>query len=156
VPRKELRFRCLGGTFLFLILVLPAGLLAPDSWAAGQASGGDGSQRQRRSRFKRPSLDDQVKRFAETLDLNETQQSEVKKILERRQEQGSRIIRDPSPSGGDRVGKLHALNQSTVAQIRAVLTDQQKGKYNPLGQSGLPRTSPQPSVEDWLKASRPK
>jgi len=101
--------------------VLPAGLLAPDSWAAGQASeatapsgsGGVGS--------KRPSLDDQVKRFAETLDLNETQQSEVKKILERRQDQGSRIIKDPSPSGGDRVGKLHALNESTVAQIRAVL-----------------------------------
>ena len=154
--RKQLRLKGLGGTFLFLILLLPAGLLAPGSWAAGQASGGDGSQRQKGSRFKRPSLDVQVKRLAETLDLSETQQSEVKKILERRQEQSNRILRDPSPSGVDRVGKFRALNQSTVAQIRAILSDQQKEKYNPLGQSGIPRTSPQPSVEDWLKASRAK
>jgi len=97
-----------------------------------------------------------VRGVAETLDLSETQQSEVKKILERRQEQSNRILRDPSPSGVDRVGKFRALNQSTVAQIRAILSDQQKEKYNPLGQSGIPRTSPQPSVEDWLKASRAK
>jgi len=35
-----------------------------------------------------------------------------------------------------------------------VLTDEQKTKYNPLGQRP-PETSPQRSVEDWMKATTP-
>jgi hypothetical protein len=156
MPRKTLHFQCLGGTFLCLVLAFAAGLLPPYARAARQASGGDGSQPRTRSRYKRPSLDDQVTRFAKTLDLNSAQQSEVKRILERQQAEGRRIASDPSLSGMDPVSKFRALEETTVRQIRAVLNEEQRKKYDPLVQSGAPKTSPQPSVDDWMRATKPK
>jgi Spy/CpxP family protein refolding chaperone len=98
------------------------------------------------------TVDDQVKGFAKNLDLNEEQQAAVKKILERRQQESVRIMR--SGSGPDGVGRLQALQIGTVEQIRAVLTEEQKKKYNPLAPHP-PQTSSQPSVEDWMKATKP-
>jgi len=144
------------GGILLLILTLPAWLHSPPVLAAGQASGSDGTARQTRGRYKGLSLDDQVKRLAKALDLSETQQSEVKRILERQQEQGRRMMRDPSFSAMDSVSKVHALQEETVREIRAVLNDEQKKKYAPLAPSRAPRTSPQPSVDDWLRAINPK
>jgi Spy/CpxP family protein refolding chaperone len=100
----------------------------------------------------RVTVDDQVKGFAKNLDLNEEQQAAVKKILERRQQESVRIMR--SGSGPDGVGRLQALQIGTVEQIRAVLTEEQKKKYNPLAPHP-PQTSSQPSVEDWMKATKP-
>jgi hypothetical protein len=98
------------------------------------------------------SIDDQVKSLARNLDLNEAQQSAVKRILEQRQQETLRIRQATTPS--DRIVALRALQVRTAAQIRAVLTDEQKMKYNPLGQRP-PETSPQRSVEDWMKATTP-
>lgn len=104
---------------------------------------------------RRLTLDDQVKSFAKSLDLNEAQQAAVKKILEQRQQEILRLRTDGSISGADRIGRLRALQDQTVERIRNVLNDEQKKKYNPLAVRQVPPAPDQKSVEDWLKATTP-
>jgi Spy/CpxP family protein refolding chaperone len=101
---------------------------------------------------RRVTLDDQVKGLAKSLDLNQEQQEAVKKILERRQQESVRIMRNGS--GPDAIDRFRALQTGTVEQIRAVLNDEQKKKYNPLAPRP-PQASDQPSVQDWIKATTP-
>jgi hypothetical protein len=104
----------------------------------------------------RPTLDDHVKALATALNLNESQQAAVKKILEQRQLETLRIRQDPSIEGSDRIGRLRALQDQTVQRIRAVLNDEQKKKYDPLAMRNREPAPDQKSVEDWLKATTPK
>lgn len=104
----------------------------------------------------RATLDDRVKALAAALDLNQTQQVAVKKILEQRQLEMLRIRQDPSIQGSDRIGKLRALQDQTIQRIRAVLNDDQKKKYDPLAIRNREPAPDQKSVEDWLKATAPK
>jgi hypothetical protein len=143
-------------TFLPIVLALHAGNFVPSTaFAGGQEQGSGAPQIQTRRPLTRPSLDDRVNRFARSLDLSESQRSAVKKILEQRQQQILRMRRDASISGSDRISQLRALQEDTVAQIRAILNEEQRQKYNPLAPRELPRT-PQPSVEDWIKAVTPR
>jgi hypothetical protein len=93
--------------------------------------------------------------LTKSLDLNDVQQSAVKNILEQRQQQTLRIRRNPSISGSDRIEQFRALQDSTVERIRAVLTEEQKKKYDPLASRQI-QSTPERSVEDWLKATTPK
>jgi Spy/CpxP family protein refolding chaperone len=104
---------------------------------------------------RRSNIDVRVSNLAKTLDLTEEQQSAVKKILEQRQQQTLQIRRDPSISGSARIERFHMLQEATVERIRAVLNDEQKKKYDPMVASHN-QTTPEHSVEDWLKATAPK
>ncbi|HYL13129.1 MAG TPA: hypothetical protein VEV41_08840 [Terriglobales bacterium] len=137
-----------GGILLPLALGLP--MLLASALALGQAPAAASPGQHPPHRYRRLSIDDQVRGLAKSLELNDTQQLAVKKILESRQQATMRILRNTS--GGDRISLIRALQLRTVAQIRAVLNDEQREKYN-IGQR--PPTSPQPSVEDWMKATMP-
>jgi hypothetical protein len=139
-----------GRAFLLLALGLPVLLSQP---ALGQAAGVASPEQQAPRRYRRLGIDDQVKGLARNLDLNDAQQSAVKKILEQRQQAILRIRGESS--GSDRISRFRAVQVRTAEQIRAVLNDEQKKKYNPLGQRPPQQTSPQPSVEDWIKATTP-
>ncbi len=104
----------------------------------------------------RPSLDERVKQFGQGLDLSEDQQGAVKKILVQRQQESLRLRADPVLSGEARIDRYRALQASTVEKIRAVLTEEQKKKYNPLAPRDIPQAPNQRSVEDWLKLTTPK
>jgi Spy/CpxP family protein refolding chaperone len=137
------------GTFLLLALALS---YEP---AVAQASETAAPPRRMSSHYKRPTLDDRIAVLSKNLELTDAQRSAVKKILEQRQQQTVRIRESEAP-GNVRIEQFRALQERTVAQIRAVLTDEQKKKYDPL----LPRTRPAPStpqrsVEDWIKATTP-
>jgi hypothetical protein len=123
--------------------------------AAGQTSGSVDTKAQPHAPVRRRTItiDDQVKRFAELLDLSEAQQSKVKKALEFQQVQIRRIRLDGSVSGAEKINRLRGLQDNTVASIRAVLNDEQKKKYDPLVVRLAQKSSPQPSVEDWMKAA---
>jgi hypothetical protein len=137
------------------ILALSVGyLLQTSAFAAGQAPGSATPQIQTQRQSRRPSLDDRVSRFAKNLGLTEAQQTAVKKILEQQREEILRIRTDPSLTGGTAIDRFRALQERTVAQIRSVLNDEQKKIYNPLAPRTIPQT-PQPTVEDWLKATTP-
>ena len=142
------------------LLLVALGLLASVPLAGVQAvdhtsASSVDTKPQTQTPFRRRTItiDDQVKRFTESLDLSETQQSEIKKILEFRRVQIRRIRLDESLSGDERISRLRDLQDSTVARIRAVLSDQQKKKYDPLAVRQAQKSSPQPSVEDWMKAA---
>ena len=145
----------LGKILMLGALVLPASVPLTGIQAEGQTSGSVETkpQTQTPSRRRTITIDDQVKRFAESMDLSETQQLEVKKTLEFQQVQTRRIRLDGSLSGAERISRLRVLQDSTVAWIRAVLNDEQKKKYDPLAVRQAQKSSPQPSVEDWMKAA---
>jgi hypothetical protein len=143
--------RCRGAAFLLLALGVPILMAIPPA-AAQEAGAAKPAPRARR--YRRASIDDRVKRLAKSLDLSEAQQSEVKKILEQRQQQMLRIRLNPSISGSTRIDQFRALQDKTVERIRAVLNDEQKKKYDPLASRKL-QAKPERSVEDWLKATTP-
>ena len=143
-------------TFLAIVLALQVGNFVPSrAFAGGQDQGSGAPQHQTQRPLNRPSLDDRVNRFARNLDLSESQRSAVKRILEQRQQQILRMRSDASISGSTRISQFRALQENTVSQIRAVLNEEQRKKYNPLAPRDIPQT-PQPSVEDWIKAVTPR
>jgi len=143
------------GKALLVALGIPTFVLFAGVLADCQASGSGDAKPQPRTPFTMHTItiDDQVKRFAESLNLSETQQSEVKKILEFRLVQTRRIRLDESLSGAERISRIRGLQDSTVARIRSVLNDDQKKKYDPLMVRKAQKDSPPASVEDWMKAA---
>ena len=135
-----------------LRLSLLAGGLLLAHLAVGQAPAAATPQRHTQSVYRRRSLDERVKSFAETLNLDPAQQAGVKAVLERQQREARQIQFDQSISGAERIGRFRALQQDTVSRIRGLLNEEQKTKYDPLNH-GTTATTPQPSVEDWLKAT---
>jgi hypothetical protein len=131
--------------------LLAGGLLLPHL-AVGQLPGATAPQRRTQSVYRRRTVDERVKSFAETLNLDPAQQAGVKAALERQQREARQIQFDQSLPGPERIGRFRALQQDTVSRIRALLNDEQKKKYDPLNHGMTPTTS-QPSVEDWLKAT---
>lgn len=141
-------------SFLFVALVVLFFLrVAP---VVAQEAGAASPARQTHRGYRRPSLDDRIKVLAKSLDLNEAQQSAVKKILEQRQQETLRLRLDPSMNGEARIDRVRALQENTVARIRAVLNDEQKKRYDPLAVRRIQPAPDQRSVEDWLKATTPK
>jgi hypothetical protein len=93
--------------------------------------------------------------LSKNLELTEAQRNAVKKILVRRQEETLHIRNSEAP-GNVRIGQFRALQDQTVNQIRAILTDEQKKKYDPLILRNIPKPDqPQRSLEDWIKATTP-
>jgi len=138
------------GALLLLTLGLggpPASAQAPDVTAPHPQA----NQRL----FRRSNIDARVSTLTKTLDLSPEQQSAVKSILEQRLQKTLLIRQDPSISGGARIERFRMLQEATVERIRAVLTDEQKNKYDPMAASHN-QTKPERTVEDWLKATAPK
>ncbi len=104
---------------------------------------------------RKSNIDARVSMLAKSLDLSVEQQSAVKNILEQRQQKTLSIRRDPSISGSTRIERFRMLQEATVERIRAVLNDEQKKKYDPMA-ARRNQSTPEHSVEDWLKASSPK
>jgi hypothetical protein len=150
LPGMRSRSRRRGGLFLLLALYLPvlcssAPVLSQDSEPARPAH--PAPRRDRKVNF-----DDQLKNLAKNLNLDQEQQAAIKRILERRQQEILRIMHNSL--GPDGIGRLQALQIATAEQIRSVLNDEQKKKYNALAPHP-PQTSPQPDLEDWMKATKP-
>jgi ABC-type lipopolysaccharide export system ATPase subunit len=132
---------------------LVSALLLPCAIAVAQVAGGVSPVPQQHRLQARVIIDDRVRTFAKNLDLNEAQQSAVKRILEERQQETLRIRLDPSLSGEARFDRFRALQDITVERIRSVLNDEQKKKYDPLVVRKIKPAPQERSVEDWLKAT---
>jgi hypothetical protein len=105
---------------------------------------------------RRVTLEDRVKVLARNLNLDQGQQDAVLKILQARTEESLRIRRDTSISGSARIDQFRALQDKTVLQIRAVLNEEQKKKYDPLAVRKREQAADQKTVEDWLELTTPK
>lgn len=89
-----------------------------------------------------PTIDDQVKALALELNLNDDQQGKIKTVLVDQRQQASTVIADNTLSRDDKVQKIRALREATIAKVRGVLNDDQKKKLDQMLES--PSERPQP------------
>jgi hypothetical protein len=107
-------------------------------------------------RFKRQSLDERVELLARYLDLNDEQRSALKKILLENQQEILKMRHAPSRAEGLQMDRFRAIEDKTMERIRAMLTEEQRTKYEPLGVRNPASASQNVSVDDWLKVTRPQ
>lgn len=103
------------------------------------------------------TLDGRVSALSKALDLDTRQRAELRKILENQREAVRTIWSDRSLLDAERVPATRAVEDRTADQIRAILTEEQKKKYNPPkpAPAPAPRSAP-PDVAAWMEAARPK
>jgi Spy/CpxP family protein refolding chaperone len=101
----------------------------------------------------RMNPDAQLQHLTKALDLSPDQQSQIKPVLEARQQQIEALFQDQSLSREDRHSKAQAIRTDTHAKIEAVLNDQQKQKFEAMQarmqermqeRQGNDSTAPQP------------
>lgn len=93
------------------------------------------------------SIDDQVKSLTEQLSLTPGQQAKVKTALEDQHTQAMTIIQDNAMAREDKIQKIHALRESTIAKVRTALTsDDQKKKFDQMVQAQDERMHQQPQA----------
>ncbi|MGC2618440.1 MAG: hypothetical protein WA414_05315 [Acidobacteriaceae bacterium] len=100
--------------------------------------------------------DEQLKHMTKELGLSSDQQSQILPVLQERQQKMQAIREDQSLSHEDRRSKMMALRTDSEGKIQALLTDQQKQKYQAMqerrgdrgqgqgGDSTPPSSQPQP------------
>jgi hypothetical protein len=77
-----------------------------------------------------PTIDDQVKALAQELSLDAGQQAKVKTILEDQRTQAMAVIGEGSTPRAEKVQKISAIREQTIAKVRALLNDDQKKKLD--------------------------
>jgi Spy/CpxP family protein refolding chaperone len=76
------------------------------------------------------TVEDQVKMLTEKLNLDSSQQTKVKAILENRQDQVHRIAENASLSAVDRFNAIKAVRERSEEQIGRILTPEQTTKFD--------------------------
>ncbi len=80
------------------------------------------------------NTDRQLKRMTKQLNLSADQQSQIKPILDSRQQQMQALWQDQSLSRQDRRQKMMGIQQDSSSKIEAVLSDSQKQQYEAMQQ----------------------
>lgn len=101
-------------------------------------------------------LEDRVKLLTHELDLDAKQQGEMRKLLESQREQVRRVWNDSSLPAANRVGATRAISDRTGDQIRAMLNEEQRKKYNSAKPPRDAESSPRPDVEYWMNPAKPE
>jgi periplasmic protein CpxP/Spy len=73
--------------------------------------------------------DQQLAHMTKQLDLTADQQSQIRPILQDRQQKMQALFQDQSLSREDRHSKMMAIRQDTDSRIQSVLNDEQKQKF---------------------------
>jgi hypothetical protein len=94
-------------------------------------------------------LDHRLKVLAKALDLDARQEAELRRILESQRQAVTKIWSDPALLSAERVPATRAAEERTAEQIRAILNDEQKKRYNPPKPQGA--EAPPPNVEAWME-----
>lgn len=137
-----------------LVCGLP--LLMPDVSIAAQGAREAQHAHRMAPRHRRANVDDQVELLARYLELSDGQRSSLKSILERRQQEilsmrSAHVNSDVAPTD-----TFRAIEDQTARQIRALLNEEQRKKYEPLSNQNSAQAAQQQSAADWLKTARPR
>jgi hypothetical protein len=76
----------------------------------------------------------QLQHLTRELDLSADQQSQIKPVLEDRDQQMQALFADQSLSQQDRRAKGRSITQASKSKIEAVLNDEQKQKFEAMQQ----------------------
>jgi hypothetical protein len=101
------------------------------------------------------TLEHRVAMLTKALDLDARQQAELQGIFASQRQAVRKIWNDPALLPAERVPATRAVEDRTADQIRAMLNDEQKKKYNPPKPPPAPDTGP-PDVSAWMDATRKK
>jgi hypothetical protein len=135
---------------LLVAVILPgAHVRAQETHAAPQIHGVS-------SHYKRQSLDERVEHLARYLDLNDGQKSALKNILIQNQQEILKMRRVPPQGEELQMDRLRAIEEKTAERIRALLTEEQRNKYDPLAVRKSNSAAQNVSVDDWLTQTRPR
>ena len=146
--------RCNLRIFVKLASLLPL-LLLSASISAQEADSARAPQRVIPS-HQRLSPDERGKVLARYLELDETQQMALQKILEQRQQEVLQMRFTPVPRGSAQIDRFRSLQDKTVNRIRAVLNQEQRKKYDLMVSPKATPSASKTSVQDWLKAAIPQ
>ena len=136
------------GTILIFALYVPA---QQTSTAAGSSDKSD--QGQPGTQNDVPTAGEQLKVLTNKLNLTEDQQAKIKPILEDLHEATVKISQDQNLSREQRLAKVRPIRYKSRDQIRAILNDEQKKKFEDYMQGPHPEmhvnlsgtaSSPQP------------
>ena len=106
-----------------------SGMLAFGATSAIYAQTTDAPQQGQWGHHGRMNPDAQLQHLTKALDLTSDQQSQIKPLLEARQQQMQALFQDRSLSRDDRRAKMQGIRSDTNSKIEAVLNDQQKQKF---------------------------
>jgi periplasmic protein CpxP/Spy len=107
-----------------ILAVCAAALTAAPAMAQGGGGGGQGGGR------GMMTPDQQVERLDTALTLTADQKTSIKAIFEQSMKDNMALRSDTSLSDDDRRAKMTAIRDAQTAKIKAVLTDDQKTKYD--------------------------
>jgi periplasmic protein CpxP/Spy len=110
------------------------------------------------ARADSPALERRMKLLSRELDLTPAQQITVRQILQEQHEAVRRIWSNIQLPPDERTVATRAVTERTADRIRAVLTDEQRKKYNAPRPQSPGGATPQKrvDVQAWLDASRDK
>jgi hypothetical protein len=120
----------------------------------GRATEATPSQAPPRSASAR-ALEHRVAMLTKALDLDARQQAELQGIFAGQREAVRKIWNDRTLLAAERVPATRAVGDRTADQIRAILNDEQKKKYNPPKPPPAPDAKP-PDVAAWMDATSKK
>ncbi len=138
-----------------MLAVTGGGLMPAQAAGEGRLAAIEVGQGQAPRKHKAHGLEDRVTVLSKALDLDARQQLELHKILQRQREQVTKVWSDTSVAPAHRVLATQAIGDKTRDQIRALLNDEQKKRYNPPRQAHQAAGS-SPSVEDWMNQGKLK
>lgn len=123
---KHLRTLALLAICAFAMSALAQQTPPPDTHEGhGQGQGqGQGMQHQM------PSVDEMVQTMSEKLSLTDDQKLKVREIAEGVHKKMESVSNDQSMSREDRMAKMRAAHNDAMAQVRPILTDDQKKKLD--------------------------
>jgi periplasmic protein CpxP/Spy len=111
-------------------LLLSFALLTPASMLAqgGPPPGGPGGEMG--AGHQMPTVDRQLEHYSRELKLTDAQKPQVKTILEDEHEQMKQVMDNTSASRDESRTKMREIRQASNAKLRALLTDEQKAKFD--------------------------
>ena len=100
-------------------------------------------------RPRRSGLEQRVSLLARALQLDAGQQRSLRSVLMDQRAQAQRIWSDASLPSASRVAASKALGRQTADRIRALLTPEQRKRYDVSQQDGPPQAVANAHLEDW-------
>jgi Spy/CpxP family protein refolding chaperone len=116
--------------FSFAILALVISSSAALAQTADTQSSGDAAAPAGGRQM--PTVDDQLQKLTKALTLTDDQQTKIKPILESQRTQMEAIRNDTSGNRRENFAKMRDVHEKSVTQVKTVLNDDQKKKYDEL------------------------
>jgi hypothetical protein len=100
------------------------------------------------------AIDERVKLLTGELNLDEGQQSVVKRLLESQREQTLHIWSNDAVPAAVRVKSTQAVSERTADQIRALLNEEQRKRYIQPRNDKVARNADRLDVEAWMRGGQ--